>query len=106
MDISDFPSLTAEEFVEACHHLDRKYRQAKLGPLRMHWKLKVITQLAHESNFTTVDSPSTYIRITRSLDEGDDPYLDLDLSQLSISQTTNPPEADQEMMEMEASDEV
>ncbi|KAI0138369.1 hypothetical protein GGR57DRAFT_70000 [Xylariaceae sp. FL1272] len=34
-----YPYLSADEFAEVCHFLDRRYRQATLGPLRQHWRL-------------------------------------------------------------------
>lgn len=35
------PCLTAEEFGEACHHLDNIYTRTDLGMLRRRWKLNV-----------------------------------------------------------------
>lgn len=105
MDIANFPSLTGEEFEEACHYLDRRYRRATLGDMRKRWKLNVRTAL--NTGVVFHDMPRTLVEITRTLDDQD---LGLDLDNLAISRSDSlqdtPPEADYEMMEDEASDEV
>ncbi|KAG5947450.1 hypothetical protein E4U59_001035 [Claviceps monticola] len=83
MSLQQYPFLTADEFAEACHHLDSKYCRATLGPLRKHWKLRVRTALDVASFF--VDGGcSTYIQIIRPLERRDD--VDLDLTKWSISE--------------------
>ena len=110
MDIANFPSLSAEEFEEACHHFDRRYRQAKLGILRMHWKLRL--RMALNATFAYQDMPRTVVEITRALEQRDnDEDLGLNLSDLAISDGPKsggdePVEADHDMMQDEASDEV
>ena len=105
MDIANFPSLTVDEFEEACHHLDRKYRRATLGMLRMRWKLRVRTAL--EQRF--LQMPRILVEITRVLEQPEED-LDLDLGVLGISEDkkhdNSAIEADYEMMEEEAADEV
>ena len=65
-----YPFLTKDEFYEACHHLDRRYCQATLGPLRRRWKLRVCTTL--DTNFSFNDEYTTYIQIIRPLEEAPD----------------------------------
>ncbi|CAI6095668.1 unnamed protein product [Clonostachys chloroleuca] len=74
MEIANFPSLTGEEFLEACHHLDGAYCKAQLGPLRKRWKLRL--RMAVQADFLFQDVPNSYIEITRPLDPED---LDIDL---------------------------
>ena len=62
----DYPFLTPSEFAEACHHLDRRYRQATLGPLRRRWKLNVCTALDTSSLLGA--EYATYIQIVRPLE--------------------------------------
>lgn len=108
MDLEYFPSLSQEEFSEACHHLDRQYCQATLGPVRRRWKLRLCTAL--DTVFSLDGGYTTYIQIIRPLQ----PHLDhadlsLDLGNFSISDTTNEEESimgDQDMMDAEQSDQV
>lgn len=108
MDIANFPALSAEEFEEACHHLDRRYRQAKLGVMRMHWKLRLRTAL--NATFAFQDMPRTVVEITRTLEKREEEDLGLSLGGLAISDAPRSGdgalEADHDMMEDEASDEV
>lgn len=66
---ASYPYLTREEFAEAAHLLDRRYRQATLGPLRRRWRLNV-----HRAFDLTYTSPtddggqSTYVQIVRPLE--------------------------------------
>lgn len=109
MDIANFPSLTAEEFEEACHHLDRRYRQATLGMLRMRWKLRLRSALNYASDFAYADMPKTIIEITKPFEYKDED-LGLDMHALSLSEGAGTEseaiQADQEMEMNEASDEV
>lgn len=96
-----FPFLTAEEFEEACHYFDRRYRQAKLGMKRMQWKLRIRTAL--NVLFDYQETSRCLLEITQSLqDTGNDVELDMDGLDLSAQGSTE----DQEMMEAEAADTV
>ncbi|KAF4581054.1 autophagy-like protein 3 [Ophiocordyceps camponoti-floridani] len=64
--IKHFPSLDRAEFSTACHHLDRRYRQATLGPLRRQWRLRLCAALDHV--FSIDGSYTTYVQITRPLE--------------------------------------
>ena len=71
MTIKAPPFLTCDEFITACHHLDRQYRQARLGPLRRRWRLSVCTALDLQqigSQFDTGSGFRTYVQITRPLE--------------------------------------
>ncbi|KAL7925137.1 hypothetical protein ACQKWADRAFT_310721 [Trichoderma austrokoningii] len=84
MDIKDFPFLTAEEFTEACHHFDRLYSRASLGPIRKKWKFRLCTSL--DLNYSTGDGYITYLQIIRPLEETVDPNdISLDLGHFSMS---------------------
>ncbi|KAK1752397.1 hypothetical protein QBC47DRAFT_388359 [Echria macrotheca] len=78
-----YPLLTGEEFAEVCHHLDRRYRQATLGPLRKQWKLNVSTAL--NTSFSLGPEYNTYVQIVRPLEgELDDGNLSSILEGLSF----------------------
>lgn len=62
-----YPFLDHEEFAEACHHLDNKYCQARLGPLRRQWRLGVHTAL--NVAFGTGPEYATFVQITRPLED-------------------------------------
>lgn len=100
-----YPFLTAEEFAEVCHHLDRRYCQATLGPVRRQWKLRVNTALLMA--FTPLAEFSTYVQIIRPLDsELDDDGLSAQLDKLSfdapgVVETTSSIDADEPMMDEE-----
>src|SRR4051794_18113389 len=64
-EFKDYPFLTPDEFSEACHHLERRYIQAELGPLRRQWKLRVNRALIMA--FTPAAEYSTYIQIVKPL---------------------------------------
>jgi ubiquitin-like-conjugating enzyme ATG10 len=102
MDIKNYPFLQSDEFAEACHHLDRQYCHATLGPLRKKWKLKVCSAL--DLIFSTEWGYATYIQIVRPLEEQD--QLDLDLDAFSISETSSTtrdiPTADDGMVDDES----
>lgn len=81
LEIHNYPHLTPSEFAEAAHHLDRRYSQATLGPLRRQWKLRVRSAL--NTHFVSPSDPeySTFIQITRPLevnldDDGLSEFLD------------------------------
>lgn len=111
MSIENFPSLSPEEFTEACHHLERAYCQASLGPERRRWKLRTCTAL--DANFLFEGGYTTYVQIRRplqrDLDYGD---LSQDLDNFSFSGSTSadrdvsPSGIDQNMMDSEQADEV
>lgn len=101
----NYPFLTAEEFAEACHHLDRRYCQATLGPVRRQWKLRANTALLMA--FTPLAEYSTYVQIIRPLDgELDDEGLSAQLDKLSfdapgIGEPTSTVDADEHMVDEE-----
>jgi len=107
-EFDNYPFLSAEEFSEVCHFLDRRYRQATLGPIRRQWRLNLRTALDTTSAFGA--EYTTYIQITRPLDgDIDDGDLSLDLGNFSlgteaVTEDLTPQEA--EMMEAEEADEV
>jgi ubiquitin-like-conjugating enzyme ATG10 len=107
MSIENFPSLNAEEFTEACHHLDRQYCQASLGPERARWKLRLCNALCTDFSYGGF---TTYIQIRRplefDLDHGD---LSLDLDGFSFSDDRSHHvsiEGDKDMLDAEEADEV
>ncbi|KAM5355937.1 hypothetical protein ACJ41O_002583 [Fusarium nematophilum] len=109
MSIANFPSLDPEEFSEACHHLERQYCQASLGPERLRWKLRVCTAL--NTDFVFEGGYTTYIQIRRPLQADlDHRDLSLDLDNFSFSDTTSHdasiPGADMDMMDAEEADEA
>ncbi|KAL2271169.1 hypothetical protein VTJ83DRAFT_540 [Remersonia thermophila] len=68
-----YPFLTPDEFAEVCHHLDRRYCRATLGPLRRRWKLSVCRALNTTAAFTLGPEYSTFVQIIRPLEgEPDD----------------------------------
>ncbi|KAK3393027.1 hypothetical protein B0H63DRAFT_7368 [Podospora didyma] len=105
-----FPFLTGEEFAEACHHLDRRYCQATLGPIRRKWKLRVCSAL--NMSFALGPEYSTYIQIIRALDgELNDGDLSSHLGRLSFGSGGKESglmdiDADREMMAAEEADEA
>jgi ubiquitin-like-conjugating enzyme ATG10 len=108
-EFQNYPFLTAEEFAEVCHQLDRKYVQAELGPLRRQWKLRVNTALIMA--FTAAAEYSTYIQIVRPLElDLDDGNLSAALDKLSFGASHGTEgasiDADQQMREAEDQDEV
>lgn len=101
-DFTNYPFLTADEFAEACHQLDRRYSQATLGPLRRRWKLRVCRSL--DISFLTSVEYTTYVQIIRPLDgELDDGDLSACLDNFSFDREA--PEtadtSDSDMMETE-----
>ncbi|RDA96045.1 hypothetical protein CP533_5816 [Ophiocordyceps camponoti-saundersi (nom. inval.)] len=69
-DIKHFPSLDRHEFSAACHHLERRYRQATLGALRSRWKLRLCTAL--DTIFSIDGTYATYAQIRRPLEPSTD----------------------------------
>jgi len=108
-EFENYPFPTADEFAEACHHLDRKYIQAELGPLRRQWKLRVNRALIMA--FTPAAEYSTYIQIIRPLElDLDDGNLSAALDKLSFDVTNGAEgasiDADEQMREAEDQDDV
>ncbi|KAF4464859.1 autophagy 3 [Fusarium albosuccineum] len=108
MSIANFPSLSSDEFSEACHHLERRYCQASLGLERARWKLRLCTSLC--TDFSFEGGYTTYIQIRRplqtDLDHGD---LSLDLDNFSFSEERSHDASiggDKDMMDAEEADEV
>lgn len=64
-----YPHLTPAEFTEAAHHLDRRYCQATLGPVRRQWKLRMCTALNTTAAYTLGPEYCTYLQIVRPLEE-------------------------------------
>jgi hypothetical protein len=106
MDIQQFPHLDKAEFSEACHHLDRRYCQAKLGALRRRWKLRLCTAL--DLTFSLDGGYTTYVQITRPLDaDASHDELSLGLDKFSISKEEDAfAMGEQDMMDAENADEV
>lgn len=63
----DYPFLDRDEFAEACHFLDRKYCQARLGSLRRQWRLGVHSAL--DMSFGMDSDYSTFVQISRPLED-------------------------------------
>lgn len=106
-DFKNYPYLSPEEFAEVCHHLDRRYSHATLGPVRRQWKLRVCRAL--DLAFLSSVDYTTYLQIIRplegELDDGDlSKFLD-DFSFGGENKDTASTE-DQDMMEAENSDSV
>ncbi|PNY23601.1 Uncharacterized protein TCAP_06457 [Tolypocladium capitatum] len=105
-DIENFPFLNREEFSAACHHLDRHYCRAALGPLRRHWRLRVCAAL--DTTFCVDGGYATYVQITRPLEPTlDHDDLSLDMGNFSISEQDRDEEnvvADDAMVDAEESD--
>jgi ubiquitin-like-conjugating enzyme ATG10 len=102
-----YPFLTGEEFAEVCHHLERRYCQATLGPVRKRWKLRVCSAL--NTSFSLGPEYNTYVQIVRPLDgELDDGDLSMFLDSFSFDDHAGPAridtEADSEMTEPEEID--
>lgn len=108
-EFKSYPFLTAEEFGEVCHHLDRKYCQAFLGPVRQQWRLNVLTAL--DTSFAFGEDYKTYLQIVRPLTrelELDDGGLSDQLGGFSLEnqQAENWLAGDQGMIDLEDADEV
>jgi ubiquitin-like-conjugating enzyme ATG10 len=108
-DFNNYPFLTGEEFAEVCHHLDRRYCQARLGPLRRQWRLRVCTAL--NMSFSLGSEYNTYLQIVRPLEgELDDGDLSSCLESFSFGGRSGDDEmeieADKDMMIAEEADEV
>lgn len=106
-----YPFLTPEEFAEAAHHLDRRYCQATLGPVRRQWKLRTCTALNTTAAFTLGPEYSTYLQIIRPLEEElDDGDLSSYLDSFSFGDDPSGKEIgierDMEMVEAEEADQV
>ncbi|KAI0172343.1 hypothetical protein GGR52DRAFT_465457 [Hypoxylon sp. FL1284] len=84
-----FPYLTKSEFTEVCHHLDRRYCRATLGPLRRQWRLHVHTALGMP--FEDGPGRTTFLQITRPLDDGNATEEDLAEKMGGVSLHENQP---------------
>lgn len=105
----NYPFLTGEEFAEVCHHLERRYCQATLGPVRRQWKLRVCSAL--NTSFSLGPEYNTYIQIIRPLDgELDDGDLSKFLDNFSFDGRPGSAQTESEegsdMMRAEEADEV
>ncbi|KAI5864996.1 hypothetical protein GGS23DRAFT_403486 [Durotheca rogersii] len=103
-----YPYLTAQEFAEACHGLDRRYCQATLGPLRRRWRLHVHTAL-DVSLEGGHPGYTTFLQITRPLDDGTAADSDLaaqmgDCSLGEDQESSMQLDIDRAVVEMEDSD--
>ncbi|KAM0806887.1 hypothetical protein AB5N19_07226 [Seiridium cardinale] len=88
---NNYPFLSKDEFAEVCHHLDNRYCQATLGPVRRQWKLRVHTAL--DMSFGADSEHTTFVQITRPIEEsGDLDELDSYLSNFSLNSS---PESNQ-----------
>lgn len=106
-DFTNFPHLDPDEFAEVCHHLDRRYLQATLGPVRRRWKLRVCRAL--DVSFSTSAEYTTYVQIVRPLDgELDDGDLSSCLDSFSFGDEDKDMTSteDHEMAEAEQADSV
>lgn len=108
-EFKNYPFLTGEEFAEVCHHLDRRYCQATLGPLRRQWRLRVCTAL--NISFSLGPEYNTYLQIVRPLEgELDDGDLSSCLENFSLDSSLGGKnmeiEADKDVMAAEDADEV
>jgi ubiquitin-like-conjugating enzyme ATG10 len=63
-----YPFLTPSEFTDAAHHLDRRYCQATLGPVRRQWRLRMCTALNTTAAYTLGPEYSSYVQIARPLE--------------------------------------
>lgn len=107
VDFTNYPRLDADEFAEVCHHIDRRYTQATLGPVRRRWKLRVCRAL--DLSFSTSAEYATYVQIIRPLDgDLDDGDLSSFLDSFSFGDGDKEMTGtqDQEMVEAEQADSV
>ncbi len=104
-DFRSYPFLTGEEFAEVCHHLDRRYCRATLGPVRRQWKLRVCTAL-NTAAFALGPEYSTFMQIIRPLDgELDDGDLSQYLEGFSFGDRQGlESDGDRDMVEAEEAD--
>ncbi|KAL2199233.1 hypothetical protein P885DRAFT_67278 [Corynascus similis CBS 632.67] len=63
-----YPYLTPEEFTEICHHLERRYCQARLGAQRRRWQLDTFRAF-NTTDFTFGPEYGTYLVIRRPLED-------------------------------------
>lgn len=106
-EFKNYPFLEADEFAETCHQLDKRYRQATLGPVRRRWKLTICTAL--DTSFSASAERATYIQVIRPLEgELDDGDLSACLDDFSFGDDSADTAGteDQEMMEAEDGDSV
>jgi ubiquitin-like-conjugating enzyme ATG10 len=100
-----YPFLNNEEFAEVCHHLDNKYCQATLGPIRRHWRLQVHRAL--DVSFGTNSDYTTFLQISRPLEStaglGD---LEAFLEDFSMGEINESTKDTLDAMEIEEEDQV
>lgn len=101
-----YPYLTPEEFTEVCHHLERRYCQARLGVQRRRWMLDTFRAF-NTADFTFGPEYGTYLVIRRPLDAvRDDEGLSSCMGAFSLGEETGGEDEDGEMMEAEEADQV
>ncbi|KAK3300350.1 uncharacterized protein B0H64DRAFT_448554 [Chaetomium fimeti] len=105
-----YPYLADQEFVEVCHHFDRRYRQAKLGETRRRWKVDVLSAVDAQTIFAYGPERYTWLQITRPLEKPDDGDLSSCLDGFSFNEPQASQEmdveADSEMLSMEEADQA
>jgi ubiquitin-like-conjugating enzyme ATG10 len=105
-----YPYLADQEFVEVCHHFDRRYRQAQLGEARRRWQVDVLSAVDAQVVFAYGPERYTWLQITRPLEKPDDGDLSSCLDGFSFSEPQPSQamdvEADSEMMTTEEADQV
>ncbi|KAH6650787.1 hypothetical protein F5144DRAFT_60421 [Chaetomium tenue] len=94
---SSYPYLVEQEFVEVCHHFDRKYRQADLGETRRRWRVDVISAVEPAIVFSFGPERYTWLQITRPLENPDDGDLSSYLDGFSFNEQRTNREMDLEM---------
>jgi hypothetical protein len=100
-----YPFLTPSEFTDAAHHLDRRYCQATLGPVRRQWRLRMCTALNTTAAYTLGPEYRSYVLIARPLvGELDDGGLAGVLGGFSFGEDGE--DGDREMVEAEEGDQV
>ncbi|KAI1265290.1 hypothetical protein F5Y18DRAFT_67161 [Xylariaceae sp. FL1019] len=93
-----YPHLSADEFAEVCHFLDRRYRQATLGSRRQHWRLDLHNAL--DTSPYATGHLLTFMQIATPLrDSSVDSLLAARLDSVSLADT-----ADTAMMAAEDAD--
>ncbi|KAL2168484.1 hypothetical protein VTG60DRAFT_7220 [Thermothelomyces hinnuleus] len=101
-----YPYLTPEEFTEVCHHLERRYCQARLGVQRRRWMLDTFRAF-NTADFTFGPEYGTYLVIRRPLDTvRDDEGLSSCMGAFSLGEETGGEDDDSEMMEAEEADQA
>ncbi|KAI0124649.1 hypothetical protein BJ170DRAFT_467567 [Xylariales sp. AK1849] len=98
-----YPFLSRDEFAEVCHHLDNKYCQATLGPIRKRWKLRVHRAL--DMSFGADAEYTTFLQITQPLKvDADLDDLGAYLDNFSLGEASGSANQTMDAMEIEAPD--